>query len=703
MASASTDQELAKIGSAAAEIEQRADAALTAQSLAYAGVAERLRRFSEWRYRRLSAAERRDEAALLAKRQALDAAIAPTRAAAAKAGRLYSLVAQRRRESFSARVLERFPSPLTPAFWTSLAAAAGDDLARTLALVSRSLGVAVRAPFPRAPLGLGASLLLAVMIAGPVRLWLESFARRAGPRKTPPGPARRTLRAILIALVDVGAPSLAAALVRVGAEWGDLLSASADALAASLVAAVAWGSAIVALGRVLATDKDPDLRLIALTDPEAARIRRALWAVAFVTASGFVVHQISFTVGASLPASIAATSTLALAYAAAAGFTLMSAGPRGVGEAGSRDALKASTAWTLISVPVALSIVATVASVLLGFVTLASLISGQMFWLSLIAAVTYLLVTLIDDLFTALFDPSGSSVRALTVHLGLRSSTVAQAGLLVSAALQITVLLAAIALALTPYGQSGELLLAHARELGGPIHLGKATISPSAVIAGLATFAIGMALAHGARGWVTRRYLPITTWDAGLKNSVSTGIGYVGAGIALLSAFAVMGLSFQQIALIASALSVGIGFGLQQIVQNFVAGVILLIERPVKIGDWVNVGGVEGDVRRIRVRATEIQSFDRSTIIVPNSNLITMNVQNKTLGDERGRIQLQFTIAKPADARKTADLVRDAARAREEILRDPERSCFRSSRTCRRRRSPCSRAGAGWSDPIQPA
>jgi small-conductance mechanosensitive channel len=133
-----------------------------------------------------------------------------------------------------------------------------------------------------------------------------------------------------------------------------------------------------------------------------------------------------------------------------------------------------------------------------------------------------------------------------------------------------------------------------------------------------------------------------------------------------------MGLGFAQIALIASALSVGIGFGLQQVVQNFVSGVIVLVERPVKVGDWVNVGGVEGNIRRIRVRATDIETFDRTTVIVPNSDLITKQVQNKTLGDPRGRIKLELAIANPADAGRARDLIVGIGGARSDVLKEPK-------------------------------
>lgn len=220
---------------------------------------------------------------------------------------------------------------------------------------------------------------------------------------------------------------------------------------------------------------------------------------------------------------------------------------------------------------------------------------------------------------------------------GLGLSTVLQAGVLAGAVLQLIVISGAVALALTPFGQSGNLLASHLRSLGSAVHIGKVTLSPLAIAGGIATLAVGVALAHAVRAWFNRRYLPVTDWDAGLRNSVSTGVAYLGVAAAVACGLVATGVSFSQIALVTSALSVGIGFGLQQVVQNFVAGVILLVERPIKVGDWVNVGGVEGDVVDIRVRATDIQAFDCSTVIVPNANLITLNVQNRTAGHAQTR------------------------------------------------------------------
>ncbi|WP_443019362.1 mechanosensitive ion channel family protein [Sphingomonas sp. 22R3R2A-7] len=124
------------------------------------------------------------------------------------------------------------------------------------------------------------------------------------------------------------------------------------------------------------------------------------------------------------------------------------------------------------------------------------------------------------------------------------------------------------------------------------------------------------------------------------------------------------------------ALSVGIGFGLQAITQNFVSGLILLAERPVKIGDWVRIGNQEGDVKRINVRSTEIQVADRSTLIVPNSELITKTIQNMTLAAPIGRIQLQFSVPLESDIDAVRTMLFAAFAEKPEVLDDPEVKVF---------------------------
>jgi potassium efflux system protein len=132
----------------------------------------------------------------------------------------------------------------------------------------------------------------------------------------------------------------------------------------------------------------------------------------------------------------------------------------------------------------------------------------------------------------------------------------------------------------------------------------------------------------------------------------------------------------EKLAVVLGALSVGIGFGLQAITQNFVSGLILLAERPVKIGDWVRIGNQEGDVKRINVRSTEIQVADRSTLIVPNSELITKTIQNMTLAAPIGRIQLQFSVPLESDIDAVRTMLFAAFAEKPEVLDDPEVKVF---------------------------
>jgi small-conductance mechanosensitive channel len=667
----SDDRLLAGLAAQAAGIEAAAQGAVAANSSAIAAVDRALQRNPPRRTE--TAPQRRARASLLARRSAAEAALGEARGAYSAASNTFSLIAERRRNEFSARVFRRSPSPISPQFWTSLFDAGATDIARLESMSFDAADTAVQAVEPKGLLGLAAGLLLGLFLLFPARWSLERLGRRATRRPGAHEGFARTTHALWIAGVDSILPGLAALVLHLGAQWGGLLSEKADALAGAAVIAVAWASAILALGRALVTDVEADWRLLSLPERSARRIRYSLWAVAIVTGAGSLLTRLNYIVGASVAATIATNCALSVAYSGVAGLILVSfsAGPASLEAPMSTTERARSSGWTLISLVLTLAIIATLGAVALGYTTLAVLISSQIFWLSLLGAVTYLLLRFIDDLCRALFQSKGLAARALLALFRFRRSTIDQIGVLSSAGLQLLILIGAATLALTPFGQSGNLLLADLGRLGGPIHIGSATISPAAIGAGVGSLIIGLAVVHLIRAWVVRRYLPVTDWDAGLRNSVGTGVGYLGVGITLLCALAAMGLGFQQIALIASALSLGIGFGLQQVVQNFVSGIILLIERPVKVGDWVKVDDVEGDIRRIRVRATEIQTFDRSMMIVPNSDLITKTVQNKTHGQPGGRLQLQLSIANPADARKAADLILTTAEGKERILKDP--------------------------------
>lgn len=203
------------------------------------------------------------------------------------------------------------------------------------------------------------------------------------------------------------------------------------------------------------------------------------------------------------------------------------------------------------------------------------------------------------------------------------------------------------------------------------VTFGGIRLSATAVLTLVAVFALGFGLTRLLQTILRGTVLPRTRLDAGGKNAVLAGVGYVGFAIAGLAAVSAAGLNLSNLAIVAGALSVGIGFGLQNVVSNFVSGIILLVERPVKEGDWIEVGGFSGYVKGISVRSTEIQTFDRASVIVPNSDLIAGTVLNRTHTGMSGRLQVPISTSYDADPRKVEAILLELAEQHPLVLQDP--------------------------------
>lgn len=200
--------------------------------------------------------------------------------------------------------------------------------------------------------------------------------------------------------------------------------------------------------------------------------------------------------------------------------------------------------------------------------------------------------------------------------------------------------------------------------------LGQFQIVPYRILMAVAIFAVLVTFARWMQTRLDRHWLRYARMEHGAREAVVTITGYVMMTIAALVGLSIAGFEFGNLAIIAGALSVGIGFGLQNIVNNFISGLILLFERPVKTGDWIVVGNTEGYVKRISIRSTQIQTFDRADVIVPNSELISQQVTNWMLYDSQGRARIPVGVAYGSDTQKVKLILEKVGRDHPSVITD---------------------------------
>lgn len=199
------------------------------------------------------------------------------------------------------------------------------------------------------------------------------------------------------------------------------------------------------------------------------------------------------------------------------------------------------------------------------------------------------------------------------------------------------------------------------------VHLANTTFYPTRIVAGIITFC-ALYLVFRAISTAISRHQQFEDEEE-TQVAIASILTYLGFSIAIVAGFLVAGFNFTGLAIIAGALSVGIGLGLQSIVNNFVSGIILLIEKPIRPGDRINVDGIEGFVKKIRVRSTQIITPAREDIIIPNSDLITHRVTNYMFSDKFCRINCEVGIAYGTDVEHVREVLLSVANSHDEVIK----------------------------------
>ncbi len=224
---------------------------------------------------------------------------------------------------------------------------------------------------------------------------------------------------------------------------------------------------------------------------------------------------------------------------------------------------------------------------------------------------------------------------------------------------------------LSLWGVSTDLLRRVLSKVVTGFNIGGVTVSLVSIITGLLIFFIGVAIVSKLKKTLMNNVLSKMDIDDGIKNSLVSGVGFVGFIIAALLAISAMGGDLNNIAIIAGALSFGVGLGLQNVVNNFVSGIILLFERPVKAGDWVIINGEEGIIKQINIRTTELITWEKACVIIPNADLLANQVKNLTHNDTLGRVEIKVSVSYGSDVDKVTKILLDIVNSHKKVLKKP--------------------------------
>lgn len=305
----------------------------------------------------------------------------------------------------------------------------------------------------------------------------------------------------------------------------------------------------------------------------------------------------------------------------------------------------------------------------LGYRTLAGFMLLGLTGTLLPLAFTLLLLRLLEELFDGLDEGRYRWQRSLRRVLGVRPEEYIP-GLNWLRILTNLALWAGLVLwILRAWGLSDTGFILIRQYFAEGFQIGSMTLVPGKVLWALLVFALLLTLSRWFRQMMARQWVYKLRIDRGAREAIIAASGYVSMAIIILISLSVAGIDFAKLAIVAGALSVGIGFGLQNIVNNFVSGLILLLERPIRTGDVISVGSAQGTVKRINIRYTLIQNADREDVIIPNSVLIAGQLTNSTLSDHLGLLRIKLDVAYGANTEMIKQLLLEVANAHPLVLK----------------------------------
>ncbi|MCP1437605.1 small-conductance mechanosensitive channel [Erwinia persicina] len=607
----------------------------------------------------------------------IDDQISQAEAIKSGATNLSTQIVSLRRDALKTQLALNAGSIFGPRFWSPLYNSQSNDNEKVKGFLDELADTAVLAWQPDWRMGTVVWIVLAGLVATFGRRYMEEFLAWVGIHRLPEGRLRRSFLAAAIALTTLAAVVLAFNFLNLAFTRHPDVTDDVRAFADKLVGLSIFCGLIAGLGRAFLSTRRPSWRLPTISNEVALALKPFPPLMAGLVFVFQALENLNSSANTSVATTVMANGITALLIGAAALSISFRTNRvrRKLALEGVQPEAK-STLVGLIQMAITLTGVAIMAALVIGYVTLARFLSYELVWAGIVCGSFYILSHLVADASESLFSTSNATGKGIQRSLNIDERHLSQvAALLGALGKTVLVLIAAIALLNGTFSSATPIeLVQKAIEFWGGKGLESLNIVPAHVLNALLCLIVGIYVLRSARRWLDQDFLPKTTMDTGMRVSLITLFSNLGYVLVILLALSVMGLQWNKLAWIVSALSVGIGFGLQEIVKNFISGLILLTERPVKVGDLVSISGIEGDIRRINVRATEIQLGDKSTVIVPNSQFISQNVRNATMGNAQGVATITLTFPLDIDPVKVRQLLLDVYVDNERILDTPEPS-----------------------------
>ncbi len=454
-----------------------------------------------------------------------------------------------------------------------------------------------------------------------------------------------------------------------GLGWLKLLDRDVRSVFLYVLVAVALFAIISALARAYLQPRLPGWRIADVSDEGARRLRRCALGAAAIYGLDLVLSQTIEQLYLPLDVNVLESAVANLGFSFILGLTFLRPLQPMAFASGAQTALLRPQVlrWPAFIVALAIAIIT-----IFGYVALGRFTYSQVVIVGTVLALLFLLHLSARGFAALAGDDQNDIGAAISARSGLSGERQKDVLGVFAFLFDCLLFLLALPVLLLGFGFSPVDVLNLGKQLLYGFEFGGITISPARILGAIVVFVALLALTRFFQRWLSHGPLKESRTDPGLANSVRTVVGYAGFALAVLLALAYGGLNITNLAIVAGALSVGIGFGLQSIVNNFVSGLILLVERPIQVGDRIKVGDLEGYVRRISVRSTIVETFERADVIIPNSELISGTVTNLTHRNALGRVKIEVGVSYKSDPVLVQSILLDIAHDCDQVLKHPE-------------------------------